>query len=313
MKKHSLLMCCALPFLVTACQDQGDNGHNAVAETHAPPAWEEIGNTTFPDIDGASVTFTNGRWQGKPYVEGGASAPSAGLVEDFAVSGDIDGDGQQETVVLLWSSSGGSGTFNYVAVMGRDRDGNVMNIGTLPLGDRVQVISAEIAEGQVRFLVNQAGPGDAACCPGQKARRTFELSGDKMAELPVEEQGRLSLADLEGEWVLVGFSGDEEVAPEIEITLQVAAGRIAGKAACNRYNGSLSEGGSPGEIHADGPMAATRMMCPPQIMDAEQRYLHALQNVAKYSFVAGKLVLSWSAEDEAGRLWFRRLSPVRSE
>ena len=129
----------------------------------------------------------------------------------------------------------------------------------------------------------------------------------------VEGNPTASTEDLGGDWVLTHFARGEEVSEGIEITLQFDQDRIAGKSACNRYNGTLSEGNMPGEIRLDGPMATTRMMCPPLQMDAEQRYLRALENLQRYSFTAGRLALSWSGEDGMGELIFSRLSPERSE
>ncbi len=295
----------SMTLLLAACADQsGDNPPAPVSGE--PPAIEEIRQATIDGIDGKQITLSDGRWQGEPWVEGGSSAPSAGLVEGFSFTGDTDGDGSIETVVLLWSGSGGSGTFSHVAVMGREKDGGMVNRATVPLGERVQVITGQVAGQRIEFTVVQAGPGDAACCPGQKARRSFILEGEEMTEIPSEDLGRLSLADLQGEWILTRFSRDEELPPDIEITLQFENERIAGKAACNRYNGSVNEGAAPGEISAAGPMASTRMMCPPPLMEAEQRYLSALQNVQRFSFIAGTLVLTWNDGEEYGTLTFER-------
>jgi heat shock protein HslJ len=310
---NKILMLIVLLLAAVACQGHVAVNEIAPAGSNAPPVAEELENATYSGIDENPVTLSNGRWQGEPYVEGGASAPSVGLVGDFLVTGDVDGDGSEEAIVLLWSSSGGSGIYDYIAVMGRDSKGELVNLGTAPLGDRVKVISAEILDGQLIFNVVQAGPGDAACCPGQKVRRVFVFEVGRMMESSSKDIGRLSVADLSGEWLLTHFSRNEKVPEGIEIELHFEENRIGGKAACNRYNGSVSAGEMPGEIRVDGPMAVTRMMCPPSQMEAEQRYLRALESVTQYSFLAGQLVLNWSSEEEMGTFFFRRPFPEYSE
>jgi heat shock protein HslJ len=270
------------------------------------PSWQEAANATYRGVFDEAIVLKDGQWQGAPYVEGGASAPRAGLAGDFLLHGDVDGDGAEEAVVLLWSSSGGSGTFDYVAVLDRDVNGAVTPVAITPLGDRVKVRSASIEDGRIAFDVVQAGPGDAACCPGQKMRRTFVLEGEKMREASTEDQGRLSLADLEGEWKLLRFGPDEALPADVEITLEFQDGAIAGKAACNRYTAGVVPGDMPGTLSLSGPMAMTRMMCPPPFMEWEQRYTMALEGLQQFSFVAGRLVLSWRGDDDAGTLTFVR-------
>jgi heat shock protein HslJ len=287
-----------------ACHAQLAGGNSGGAEPHQPLSAHEIANATYSGIEDEPVTLVDGQWRGEPFVAGGASAPAVGLVSDFSLTGDLDGDEGQETLVLLWSSSGGSGTFDYIAVLERDANGALQNLATAPLGDRVRVMSAAIRDGTVQFDVVQAGSGDAACCPGQKVRRTFVLESGELMEKGNENKGRLSLADLGGEWVLTHFQDGEEVTGDIEITLAFEGNRIAGKSACNRYSGNVSAGEMPGDIALDGPMAMTRMMCPPLQMDAERRYIQALEKVTRYSFLAGKLVLSWSGDDGSGSLTF---------
>ena len=103
-----------------------------------PDSYNEFANARYQGIEGASVQLEDGRWEGEPYAPGGASRPAVGLVEHFVLNGDLDGDGEIEAVVLLWQSSGGSGTFDHVAVM-KKVDGDWLNVATAPLGDRVQV------------------------------------------------------------------------------------------------------------------------------------------------------------------------------
>jgi heat shock protein HslJ len=286
----------------------------ALASQHAP-AWQEAGSAAYAGVFDETITLSEGQWEGEPYAEGGASAPRAGLADGFLLSGDLDGDADEEAVVLLWISTGGSGTFDYLAVLDRDATGAVFNRATVPLGDRVKVRSAALEDGRVVVETVQSGPQDAACCPGQKMRRTFELEGDTMTETSTEDLGRMSLADLDGEWKLVQFGADEPVPEDVEITVQFAEGAIAGRAACNRYTGSVTAGDMPGDLSLAGPMAMTRMMCQPPLMEWEQRYTKALEGLAQYTFVAGKLVLSWRNESSGGSLFFVRVAeaPVAAE
>jgi heat shock protein HslJ len=306
--------------MLAGCGPQGGN-QGAPAAAEAPvaeppadasvqpaPSWQDAANAAYPGVFDEAVVLKGGQWTGAPYVEGGASAPRAGLAGDLLLQGDVDGDAAEEAVVLLWSSSGGSGTFDYVAVLDRDAKGAVSTVAIAPLGDRVKVRSAAIEDGRIVFDVVQAGPGDAACCPGQNVRRTFAVEGKSMTETSTEDRGRMTLSDLAGEWRLVTFGAEETPPPEVQITVRFENGTVAGGAACNRYTGSVREGEMPGEVSLSGPLALTRMMCPPPLMDWEQRYTAALEGLAQYSFVAGQLILSWRNENESGSLHFVRVT-----
>jgi hypothetical protein len=181
MAKRTVLLLAVL--LASACQ---------APARPVPPSMEEAGNVSYLGIDGSTVTLVDGSWEGEPWVQGGASRPAAGLADSLNLLGDLDGDGRDERVVLLWTSSGGSGTFDYVAVVARDTDGNAVNTGTAPLGDRVKVRSAEIVDRHLVFDVVQAGPNDAMCCPGQKVRRTFVLDAAGLQEISSDDLGRVS-------------------------------------------------------------------------------------------------------------------------
>ncbi|MFQ3667164.1 MAG: META domain-containing protein [Sphingomonadaceae bacterium] len=74
------------------------------------------------------------------------------------------------------------------------------------------------------------------------------------------------------------------------VTMAFAEGRIAGRSACNRYTGV------PGFSGANGlsvPRAASTMMaCPEPQMQTEQKFLKALEQVARWSVADGTLTLS---------------------
>jgi heat shock protein HslJ len=323
--KFHLLILTVSALVLSACGPQegaenpqataADQGAKApVAEPVAPtlvrqaaPSWQEAASATYTGVFDDAIMLRDGIWEGEPYAEGGASAPRAGLADGFLLTGDLDGDATEESLFLLWSSTGGSGTFDYLAVLDRDAGGTALNRATIALGDRVKIRSAAIEDGRVVVETVQAGPEDAACCPGQKMRRTFNLEGSSMTETSTENLGRLSLSDLDGEWRLVRFGADA-VPEDVEITAQFTDGAVAGRAACNRYTGGVTAGDMPGALSLSGPMAMTRMMCPPMLMEWEQRYAQALEGLARYSFVAGKLVLSWRDESGGGALFFVRMA-----
>jgi heat shock protein HslJ len=258
-----------------------------------------------------AFTLRNGEWAGEPYAEGGASRPRAGLAHDFLLVGDLDADGAEESVVLMWTATGGSGTFDYLAVVERQADGTVAERASAELGDRVQVRNAAVVDGRVVLDTVQAGAGDAMCCPAQLMRRIFMLENDTMTEMEPEDRGRLSVADLDGDWNLLEFDG--EALPEnVRITARFQGGQVSGTAACNRYTGRVEAGETPGDLAVPGPMAVTRMMCPPPLMEWEQSYLQALQGLRKFSFSAGKLVLSWSDKDRSGSMRFEVANPLET-
>jgi heat shock protein HslJ len=279
------------------------------AEPAPPPTPEELANATYSGIHEEPVTLTDGQWEGEPFVEGGASRPTVGLVADLLLSGDLDGDGSPEAVVLLWTSSGGSGTFDYLAAMGR-RGGQIVNLATAEIGDRVKIREARLAEDRIVLEVVQAGPEDAACCPSEKATRTWILQTDGLVEQEAKITGTLSLVDLMGpEWVLTHFSWDEPAPQEPEVTLVFEEDRIAGKSACNNYFGAVEEGGDiPGSITI-GQVGATRMMCPEEVMMIEDRFQRQLSSATQYGFLTGKLALTWQDDGTAGVMLFKPREP----
>ncbi len=264
-------------------------------------------NATYTGIENGPVTLLNGRWEGAPYVEGGASRPGVGLIEDIQPSGDLDADGHEETIALLWQSGGGTGSNIYIAVM-KPENGGYNNTSTALIGDRVKLRSAKIDSGKLIFEVLQAGENDAMCCPTQLARRTWKLTDGQLEENTMEVTGKLSLDVLEGsDWVLTHSNHDQSIPADTEVTLSIGGGRVSGKSACNRYSAEIKEGDKPGDI-VIGASMGTRMACPEQLMEVEQAYLESLALVRNFSFHTGSLAFSGRKED--GTLFTMLFSPV---
>jgi heat shock protein HslJ len=259
------------------------------------PSIESAAAATYRGLDVApEVTLAAGRWQGPPLVPGASSAPTATLARDFLVTGDLDGASPDEAVVLLGTNSGGTGSMNYVAVLS-GATGRVVNAGTALLGDRVAVMRARIADRKIELDLVQAGPGDAMCCPSERATRVFALAAGSLAEVATTVTGSLSLADLGGvEWVLRGFDQDVPAPATPRVTLVFDGEQIAGSAGCNRYGGRVTAGSAPGDLAVDERLIATKMACAPGVMQIEDRYLAALRSVEKYQFLATRLALLYN-------------------
>jgi heat shock protein HslJ len=259
------------------------------------PTASELAHATYSGVMNEPVTLISGRWEGEPYVDGGASRPAVGLVEHFILLGDLNGDGLDEAVTLLWESSGGSGNRLYLAVMSR-REEDVENLGTALIGDRVQIRSGTVDEGRITLDIVRAGPEDAACCPTEKALVTWTLSGDGLSQIADETIGTLSLADLGGrEWVLRELGHEQPLPEKVEISLVFQDDKVSGNSGCNNYFAGVVTP-RPGELEFNG-MGATRMACPEPVMDLERRYLSALAGASGYRFLAGRLVLTCETDE----------------
>ena len=293
--------------LLAACEAAHDDParHSVTDDETTPSLADELANTTYTGLRDRPVKLTEGTWEGAAFVPGSATAPRAGLLRDFDLTGDLDGKPGDEVVAALWTSEGGSGTFDFVAILSRDATGVLRNIATSPLGDRVRIRAAKIESRRLIMDMVQAGPDDAACCPGQKIRRVFELEGGELRETETIDQGRLSVADLaDVEWFLRATDLDTGLPAELEATLIFDGTQVGGSAGCNRYSGSVAEGPLPGELSLAGPLAVTMMACQEPANRLEALYLAALQATRGYSFLGGRLVLQWGDEKNSGRLLF---------
>jgi heat shock protein HslJ len=266
------------------------------------PTIEELRNATFEgleDLDGR-ITLADGAWEDVP------NRMMVTLPRDFHVVGDLDGSAPDEAVVVLAVSSGGSGTFGYLAVVAR-RNGQASNIATAPLGDRVDIRNMRIENRTIVVDVLQAGPGDAMCCPGELATRIWSLEGSTLTELPSSgPTERLSIAAIGGgTWVLRSWNFDETAPTAPAVTLQLSEDRLVGSSGCNTYNAAITPGETPSDLKI-GPVASTRMMCPDAEMQVEDRFLSQLDKVTSFGFLLGELSLTYQTETGIGVMLFER-------
>lgn len=151
------------------------------------------------DYVGNGVVQLNNGHYSEPAAPGSAALASVDL-SDFAAFGDLTGDGIDDAAVILMSSGGGTGTF-YDLVAMTDQGGVPTQIASTFLGDRVQIQSLVIQNGQVAVNMITQGPGDAMAMPTLQVNRVFEL-------LPqfVEVEGEAAGAAMDTEQP-VGFTG----------------------------------------------------------------------------------------------------------
>jgi heat shock protein HslJ len=270
----------------------------AAQTTHAsPPGLDELKNATFAGIDTSPIKLVNGIFVGPPYVPGGAGRQRIELLDAQPVFGDLTGDGAGETVVFLSEDNGGTGTYLYMAVMGRSQ-GKIVTIATVRLGDRLGVRSILIDKGQISLELLQHGAKDAACCPSELVTRTWSLERTGLVERVVKKRpGTLTLATLAGvEWVFRGFKPQQAASGAAETTLVFEKNRISGSAGCNRYLGYSATTKIPGEVTLKASKASNSE-CDSTVMNHEERYLEALRRVVRFGYFFGDLTLSWQKED----------------
>jgi heat shock protein HslJ len=301
MKVKSILI---FPILIFTLFGQ----YSCKPETKGPaPTSDEAREAEYSGIYDSPVRLAGGVYEGEPFAGESAARPTLRLLGDLRVKGDLDGDGIDESAVLLAENSGGSGTFIYVAVLER-RGGTVRNTGTALLGDRVQVRSLSITDGAIRMEVIQHGSGDALCCPTGKALRRWILEEESLMELPPVVTGTVSMDDIGGvEWILESFGPDEPYPGDPPVTITFETGRISGSGGCNRYSADVTEI-APGVIKP-GMVGSTKMACGDEAMKVEERFLEAVSGAAGYSFLAGKLALTCRVEDRIVTLLFKAGAP----
>lgn len=83
---------------------------------------------------------------------------------------------------------------------------------------------------------------------------------------------------LGSEWLLEKLAGDSVIEGTTAKIGFPEAGKVAGNGSCNRFSGKVEIG--DGTI-AVGPLASTRMACPPAVSDQETKFLRALEGATR--------------------------------
>jgi heat shock protein HslJ len=291
----------AIQLLGLACGIQGEN----VTVPSVAPSLEQVGCAKITGIyDDKPIRLKKGIYEGAPFVEGGAAHPTVELLGQLTATADLDSLPGEERVVILAESSGGSGVNVYLAVFGL-RNGNVENLGTILVGNRVQSRRLDISDGTIVLDVVQAGPQEAMCCPTQLARRTYRLESCGLKQVASEVVGTLSLAAIaEIEWTLEEINGRPLAQGSRAPTFKVTNGAASGFGGCNRYKGSIKE--SSLREMAIVRIISTKMACPEPQMSLEDQFLADLSLVTSYSFLNGRLALGWKDGTRNGVLVFRQ-------
>ena len=139
-----------------------------------PPSAEQLAGATYGGIYDEPIRLSQGKYEGDPFVPGGASRPTVRLLEQTISTGELNGEAGDEAAVLLVESSGGSGSFVYLAVVGL-RDGEPVHLGTALIGDRSRVEGMSIENSHIRLELLEQGPEDPACCPSRPVSQSWVL------------------------------------------------------------------------------------------------------------------------------------------
>ena len=136
-----------------------------------------VGNLTYTGIYTDAVTLTDGTYTGEPFVPDGALRPTVKLIQ--VAAGDLNGDGAEDAAVLLMENSGGSGSFVYLAAVVDDA-GTMTNVATILLGDRWQINSFTVTDGQIALDALRQGENDPLCCPSENVVQHYMLQDGQL-------------------------------------------------------------------------------------------------------------------------------------
>jgi hypothetical protein len=152
------------------------------AEPPTPGAltWFDLRDLSYQGIYAEPVQLEDGNFVGEPFVEGGASRPTVALVQH--AFGHLNRDGIADAAVLLSESSGGSGTFIYLAAV-LSQDAEFVNVATTFIGDRTNVTSIAVGGGEITLETVTHGPDDPMCCPSVHVTYTYSLQSDQLVEV----------------------------------------------------------------------------------------------------------------------------------
>ena len=153
-----------------------ENSIASKKKSHITDIMDQFKNATYRNVEKYPITLTDGEW---------LQNDSTGLMYnsvkfgEILLSGNLDGNSHREYVVLLYQSGGGSGIFSYLAVM--SKSGNkFINLDTVFLGDRIDILSAQIQNNNLVLAIKDHSPDDPMCCPTRVTQYIWRLHNNHL-------------------------------------------------------------------------------------------------------------------------------------
>ena len=152
--------------------------HQSIA--YSPLIVNALKNLTYPTIY-ETVTLKDGGYSRDSLVDIKNDIHDR-LSVAFAdhAFGDLDGDGNEDAVVVLVANGGGSGHFFYlIPVFNVRGTPKVSNLG-VELGDRIKLHDISIRNGIVTVKLTTQGPYDPLCCPTKSQSLDFYADSETL-------------------------------------------------------------------------------------------------------------------------------------
>ncbi len=150
----------------------------------APKTGQDPKNATYI-INGKPVTLVNGAAE-----QEAAPGSAEKIVTRYfgnAVEVDLNSDGKLDSGFLLTQTTGGSGTFFYVAAAIQNSDGTYQGTNVIFLGDRIAPQSTNVdPNNPAQFIVNYADRATGepmSAQPTQGVSRTFKVDNGTLVEV----------------------------------------------------------------------------------------------------------------------------------
>jgi uncharacterized membrane protein len=176
---------CSVPY--------SDPADAAVFSDSSDVSVKRVNGALFTGVLEEPFALTRGKFEGEPYIDGGSTRPLVTIKPASVALFDVDGDGFDEATVVLAVSTGGSGTFLYLAVVDI-KGGIAQSTATTLLGDRVQLKNLFVEENRINLETLEHGAHDAMCCPTQAWRREWTLEQGVLQNTLAEEIGSAELS-----------------------------------------------------------------------------------------------------------------------
>jgi len=181
----ALLAVIAVVAVSTACRGQGaspdgrDLPHVAAAMEEAPPTLKDAAGATYWGGEARQITLANGEYRGP-------KGQHVQLLKQFYRTGDLEGDGAVDTVVVLSVTDAGDESGHYIAVL-RHIETETISLGTARLGSAVDVRNVQV-EG--RRIVVDLTRSSAAGATAENARVAYELGAGELIKVADAAQAR---------------------------------------------------------------------------------------------------------------------------